>query len=138
MEGYVHMKNKKTPSKSTVWKKCSEYNRRKNADTDGHVACCSCGKVKHWKEQDCGHFYPRSNGKALYWTPENLHAQCRGCNGYHKERGKIGYTKFMIDKYGREFVDNLEQRARGIYRERKSDLVYWNEFYTSRLKALNE
>jgi len=128
---------RKAPAKSTVWAKCSEYNRRKDATADGYVACCSCGLIKYYKEMDCGHFYPRSNGKALYWVPENLHAQCRSCNGYHKENGKIGYTKFMIDTYGREFVDNLGIRARTIYRERKSDLIYWNDFYKEKLRELD-
>ncbi len=131
------MKRIKAPAKSTVWAKCSEYNRRKNADSDGYVTCCSCGHVKHWKEMDCGHFHPRSCGKALYWVPENLHSQCRGCNGYQKERGKIGYTLYMVDKYGREFVDNLAIRARGVHRERKSDLIYWNDFYKRKLRELD-
>jgi hypothetical protein len=43
----------------------------------------------------------------------------------------------MIDTYGREFVDNLAMRARTVYRERKSDLIYWNDFYKEKLRELD-
>ena len=85
---------------------------------------------------DCGHFNPRTDGKAVFWVPENLHAQCQGCNSFRKEKGKIGYTLYMIDRYGREFVDNLAIRAKKTYRERKADLIYWNDFYKRKLEEL--
>ena len=124
-------------SKSAVWKLCSEYNRRKDTDSDGFGVCCSCGKPLHWQEGDAGHFIPRTDGKALFWDPENLHLQCPGCNRFRKEKGKIGYTLFMIRKYGEESVERMREKARTIYRERQSDLEYWRDYYLEALKGLD-
>lgn len=124
-------------SKSGTWKICSEFNRRKDADSDGITKCCSCGKEAHWRTFDCGHFIPRSRGKAVFWEPENLHAQCQGCNCFDKERGKIGYTLYMEDRYGRETVDELIAKSKTIYREKQADLEYWNNYYKKSIKKLN-
>lgn len=123
-------------ARSTVWKLCSEYNRRKAADSDGFTVCVSCGKSHHWKEMDAGHFVPRSRGKAVYWDPENIHAQCPGCNRFDEERAKINYTLWMIDTYGREFVEQLQAKSRTTFRERKADVEYWRVYYSDMLKKL--
>lgn len=123
-------------TKSGVWKLCSEYNRRKDADHTGHTACCSCGKVSHWKELDAGHFIPKARGKSVYFIPTNIHAQCPGCNRFDVERSKIGYTLYMIRRYGLEHVEELQQLARTVHRQRQSDLETWREFYTVKLREL--
>lgn len=123
-------------TKSGVWKLASEYNRRKDADDNGYVACCSCGKVDHWKDLDAGHFVPRARGKAVYFNPTNIHAQCRYCNSFSKEDGKIGYTLYMIRRYGLEHVEELQRIARTVYRQRQSDLEHWAEFYKAKLREL--
>ena len=124
-------------SKASVWKLCSEYNRRKDADSDGIVeCCCGCGRKDHWKLFDAGHFIPRARGKAVYWLPENIHAQAPACNRFDVERAKIGYTLFMIDRYGRQKIDELQAQAREVYRERQADLEYWADFYRQAIKKL--
>jgi len=129
---------KKTPSKVTVWKKCSEYNRRKDADENGMVSCCCCEKVLHWKDVDAGHFIPKSRGKGVYYLPENIFAQCRGCNRPHTssdaERVKISYTLWMIRRFGEEAVERLQRLSKQVQHD--TDLVHWNEFYTKALKRL--
>lgn len=124
-------------SKSGVWKLCSEYNRRKDADIHGYGKCCSCGKYLHWKEGDAGHFIPRARGKAVYWEPDNIHLQCPGCNRFDVERAKIGYTRFMLAEYGDNRVDELMQQSRTVYRERQADLEEWREFYLGKLAEMN-
>ena len=32
----------------------SEYIRKRDADENGYVKCCTCPTVEHWKEMDCG------------------------------------------------------------------------------------
>ena len=123
-------------SKSGVWKLCSEYNRRKDADHNGYVKCCSCDNVKHWKELDAGHFIPRARGKALYFEPDNIHAQCPGCNRFDIERAKINYTLYMIEQYGLARIQDMQEKARGIYRERQSDLEHWAEYYKTKLAEI--
>jgi 5-methylcytosine-specific restriction endonuclease McrA len=124
-------------TKSGVWKLASEYNRRKDADEYGLVKCCTCPHVWHWSEHDAGHFIPRSNGKAVFWYPENIHAQCRGCNSFQKERAKINYTLYMVKRYGQDKVDELLRKSKEIHRQRQSDLEAWKAFYKDKLDELN-
>lgn len=123
-------------TKSGVWKLASEYNRRKDADANGYVGCCSCGKVEHWKALDAGHFIPKARGKSVYFIPTNIHAQCHACNRFDVERAKIGYTLYMIRRYGLEHVEELQKLARSVYRQRQSDLDTWAEFYRTKLAEL--
>ena len=82
--------------------------RLKAADCNGYCECVSCGVVKHWKEMQGGHFIPRGNS-ATRLMEENIHPQCQGCNGFGMKYGDAEkhYTLYMIDMYGREFVDHL-------------------------------
>ena len=125
--------------RKTVWDKCSKYNRLKDADHAGYVACCCCGKVKHYSEMDAGHFLPRTKSKSLYFEPTNIHAQCSGCNRnrFDAETAKIGYTLFMMRRYGKVRVETLIAQSRVPYRERATDLDGWNQFYTDKLKELD-
>lgn len=86
--------------------------RLKAADEDGIVTCCTCGIRRKWNDQmDGGHFIERSYlGTKL--LEENIHPQCKTCNGPFGGTPKgnpVAYTLFMIDTYGREFLDELEQ-----------------------------
>ena len=87
-------------------KLASQYIRQKYADHAGYVTCISCDTVLHWKDAHCAHFIERGK-KATRWMEENLHPACCSCNSFHKELHMRGYTLFMIDTYGREFVEEL-------------------------------
>jgi hypothetical protein len=91
----------------------SQYIRRKHADFNGNVKCVSCGKVMPWKEAHCAHFIGRS-AKATRWLEENLHPACCGCNTYRKEFHMREYTVYMVDMYGRAFVDELREMERKV------------------------
>lgn len=76
-----------------------------------YIACVTCGKVDHWKNQHGGHFISRT------WTAtkileENIHPQCPGCNTFKPERVADDYFKFMVDTYGYEFVEELTLKKR--------------------------
>ena len=80
--------------------------RLKARDDNGYVSCVTCGTTRDWKEMQGGHFISRK------WTStklmeENIHPQCPCCNGPLKGN-PIQYTLYMVDMYGREFVDELE------------------------------
>ena len=94
-------------------KAMSVYIRMKYADESGNVKCVSCGKVISWKESDCGHFVPKSRGAAIRWVEENCHPECQGCNRFSHSH-LIGYTLYMVDMYGREKIEELEQQARQV------------------------
>ena len=57
----------------------SHFVRQRDADDDGYINCITCGKNKHWKEVDCGHFQSRRY-MATRWHEKNASAQCKGCN----------------------------------------------------------
>ena len=124
--------------KAKAWKLCSEYIRRKHADANGYVKCVSCEKVIHWKESDCAHFYPKGRAGALYFTEENLAPACPGCNRFNVEIHKIGFTKYMLDMYGRDFVDELGRQARQIKRWRKAELEELVEYFKKQIQGLND
>lgn len=82
--------------------------RLKSSDDNGYCTCVSCGHVGHWKDMQGGHFVPRGNS-ATKLMEENVHPQCPSCNGFGMKFGDAEkhYTLWMIDYYGREFVENL-------------------------------
>ena len=57
----------------------SKYVRLVHADNDGMVSCYTCGKLKHWKSQQNGHFVSRQY-LATRWEEDNCRVQCAGCN----------------------------------------------------------
>ena len=93
--------------------------RMKYADDFGMCQCVTCNKVQHWKEMDGGHFVSRRHNATLL-VEENIHPQCKGCNGYNS--GNIdSYSLFMIDTYGldamRELIDSKHQPRKFTARE---------------------
>ena len=79
--------------------------RMKAADESGYLNCVTCGVRKHWQEVDGGHFVSRTY-TAHKLLEENINPQCKSCNGFKGGAG-AEYAIFMIDTYGREWVDNL-------------------------------
>jgi len=82
--------------------------RVKASDDNGYCSCVSCGVTRHYKEMQGGHYIPRGNS-ATRLLEENVHPQCRGCNGFGMKYGDAEkqYTLYLIDTYGREMVDEL-------------------------------
>ena len=95
------------------------------ADDNGYCSCVSCGAVHHYKEMDGGHFIPK--GSSSYWSLEigNVHPQCKGCNGFGMKYGSAAqqYTVYMVDMYGRDFVDNMFATKSNVKKMYKSDYV---------------
>jgi|TARA_R110000796_G_scaffold214800_1_gene330756 hypothetical protein len=82
--------------------------RMKASDDQGYSKCTTCENTYHFKELQGGHFMPRGNS-ATKIMEENIHPQCRGCNCWGMKSGSAAqiYTLFMIETYGRDFVDEL-------------------------------
>ena len=82
--------------------------RLKAAKENGLVQCVTCDKWAHWKDMQGGHFISRGSKK---WklVEENVHPQCPGCNGFGMKYGNAEavYTAYMIDMYGRDYVDEM-------------------------------
>lgn len=83
--------------------------RMKAADENGYAQCVTCGKTEHYKELQGGHFLPRSHNM---WNLDqrNVWSQCRYCNLWGMKSGGTAaqaYTLFMIDMFGKDFVDEM-------------------------------
>lgn len=88
--------------------------RLKYADKNGYVRCVTCGHTGFWEKDGMqgGHFLERAK---LRLVEENIHPQCEGCNGFkmkHSVACVLDYEDFMVDTYGRDFVDDLRRQAR--------------------------
>lgn len=76
----------------------SRYIRIRDAYPNGYAHCCTCNKIFHWKEMQCGHFVSRKYLNTRYHE-KNCHAQCKICN--INNDGELGkYALFLDKKYG--------------------------------------
>jgi len=89
---------KKTPRKIAL-DTLQKLVRLKAADENGYCTCVTCGKIDLWKSMDGGHYIPKGNSS--YWAleEENIHPQCKRCNGFEMKFGTAAqqYTLYMID-----------------------------------------
>lgn len=77
---------------------------------DGKCCCVTCGKIDDWYSSDMHPWHFRTAWSSLKYkfVDDNVHPQCIYCNvmlngNYQK------YTLYMIDKFGRDRVDNILQ-----------------------------
>lgn len=102
------MTKKKTVKslKSKLDRIFSEYIRRRDADKNGYVQCCTCGLTFHWTDVDAGHLISRRHNTTRYHE-KNCHSQCRPCN-----RGgcrSTAYYQYVVKRYGTEVLDELSK-----------------------------
>ena len=118
--------------------------RLKAADDNGMVECVSCGVVKHWTEMQGGHYLPK--GSSSYWAleVENVHPQCPGCNNFGMKHGDAAqrYTLYMVDTYGRDFVEDMHKSKRlpmKLYAAAYRDMIEaWKLIIKENLERLGE
>ena len=81
-----------------AWKKFSIWIRSSEADFQGYVACCCCGRKFQWNsgEIHAGHWI---HGR-LEFDERNIHPQCRGCNYKYNPNSKVDYAIYMAKRYG--------------------------------------
>lgn len=85
--------------------------RLKARDDLGYVRCVTCGVVKQWNDGMQGGHYIERAWLSTKLLEDNIHPQCASCNGGlgGKPKGNLrAYTLYMIDTYGRDFVEELE------------------------------
>lgn len=106
----------------------SRYIRQKDADHAGYVDCYTCGKTKHWKEVDAGHFQTRAK-YSTRWDEENVKPQCKHCNmrngGHQYEFG------LHLDReYGAGKADEVIRRSNDIRKFSNHELEVLAQHYT--------
>lgn len=123
---------KKTP-RTKALEALQKLVRLKAADDNGYVECVTCGKVGLWTEMDGGHFIPKGNCSRWALEEENIHPQCKSCNGFGMKYGTAthSYMAWMIDYYGRDFVDMMlaskHEPVKFYKRDYEEMTKEWNE-----------
>ena len=70
---------------------------------------------------------------ACRWREDNCHAQCRSCNRFD-EGNAVGYTMFMIEKYGKEHVEYLQAIKNTGWKPTEFELQVLIDEYKEKLK----
>lgn len=83
---------------------------RQSAAKNGYTVCVTCGDKDLWQNHQNGHFFTRGRYPTR-WDETNCHVQCVRCNIFLKGN-YIQYTLYMVDRYGREAVDDLEKKSK--------------------------
>jgi hypothetical protein len=113
----------------------SQYIRQRDS-IDGMATCVTCGDTRPWEYQQNGHFYTRGRYPTR-WDEANCNIQCVRCNVFLKGN-YINYTMYMIDKYGREFVDNLETKSKSNIKITTVELQEMIDYYKNITKMLDK
>jgi uncharacterized protein (DUF342 family) len=79
------------------------------ADARGMVTCISCGRVNHYSKMDGGHYENRKN-RATELEPDNVHGQCKYCNG-PLAGNSIAYRNRLLVRIGPERLSRIEDMA---------------------------
>ncbi|MFK5948812.1 MAG: recombination protein NinG [Methylococcales bacterium] len=126
---------KKTP-RSKALDTLQKLVRVKAADENGYCTCVTCGLIDLWSSMDGGHYIAK--GHSSYWAlvEENVHPQCKGCNGFGMKYGTAAsqYTLYMIDTYGREFVEEMEEKKRDQVKYYKKDYEAMTKEWSLQIK----
>lgn len=123
-----HRLNDSKTRRAVALEVAQELARISSADDNGYCTCVTCGHVGRWNDGfDGGHYIPKS--VSTYWMldPRNIHPQCKSCNGNGMKYGgkEAIYTLWMIDTYGREFVEHMEAMSKKVTRRTAKG---YNEF----------
>ena len=112
----------------------SQYIRLKESDEYGYCICVTSGQKMFWKEAQCGHFISRGKYPTR-WDETNCHPQSVYSNIFLKG-DYINYTIYMIDRYGREYVDELIDRSKQSVKIPTSELIEKIDYYKTEVARI--
>ena len=91
--------------------------------------CISCGVPYNDKFQ-AGHFYKAELFSNLKFDENNIHGQCFGCNNF-KEGNESGYRVGLIQRYGIDYVNELDEKAKNY----KKNTFIWDREELEKIRA---
>ncbi len=115
--------------------------RLKAADDNGYVSCVSCGVTRQWNDRMQGGHYLAKGGSSRWALEEvNVHPQCASCNCWGMSGGSASqqYTLYMIDMYGRDFVEEMIRTKSDGIKWYKQDYVDFIDELNSQIKEQEE
>jgi hypothetical protein len=117
-----------------LWKWFSIYIRLRDSDDNGYCKCFTCGRVKFWREGDCGHGIGRQYLPTKYHEKNN-HFQCKFCNGL--DEGKKDVYKDEVNKrYGANTWISLELQKRQKFTWSGFEIEALTEHYKKEVHSL--
>lgn len=111
------------------------YIRLRDAMPNGYGRCISCGRIKPFKELDCGHFYGRTN-MATRFDEDNCSAECHYCNRMKADH-LIYYQENLIRKIGVARFSALKWKSCSTKHWQNYELAAMIEKYTKEVKRLS-
>jgi hypothetical protein len=124
-----------------TWKRVSIYVRLRDGDMglrEQGMTRCICGAVVPIKNADCGH-YIHGGSSPLSLTDfflENLHAQCKRCNHYDKERGHRSFERYMQENHP-DAIPWIEMKKREVNKWTEIDYKEFQESVENLIKQLS-
>ena len=112
----------------------SQYIRLSESDSEGYGECITCGIRLFWKEAQACHFYTRGRYPTR-WDEDNVHYGCYRCNVLLKGN-YINYTREMLDRYSREFIDQLECKSLNGEKTPTPELKEMIEHYSTEVERM--
>jgi hypothetical protein len=96
----------------------SQWIRRKDA-VDGMATCVTCGAVKIWTQQQCGHYISRVHLSTRF-EDLNTHVQCLACNVW-RNGNMDEYALYLERKFGFAALLELNNTKRLSVKFSRSD-----------------
>jgi hypothetical protein len=114
----------------------SRYTRIRWSDKDGICTCITCGRMKHWKEVDAGH-YRRREHQSTRFDEKNVHPQCRYCN-FYRGGAEAEHREYIDSTYGDGTAYQIEQKSLMRSKRTAFDMHMIRKEYEQKLKDLCE
>ncbi|HFK5582148.1 TPA: recombination protein NinG [Elizabethkingia anophelis] len=130
-----YAKNKTYTQKvNEVKELAQEYARLRDQDKP----CISCG-TNHSDIWDGGHYFKAEIYRGLIFDERNINKQCRRCNRF-LGGNEINYRIGLVNRYGEEFVKQLESEANSKreYKWSDEELERMKAYYKQRIKELKQ
>lgn len=130
-------KNKISYYEKKLWKSVSDFIRLRDSDGKSEKfsgVCISCGDYCEGKKAHAGHYFPSKACKLpTRYHPHNIHLQCMLCNMPRSrsviEKVKCNYSLAMIDKYGIDYVKQLQSLSEKDVKPKKQHYLDLTELY---------
>jgi hypothetical protein len=106
-----------TETISSLKAKLKRFVQKKARELDANKPCISCGRLSA-DEWHGGHYYPAGLYSSVMFDLDNIHKQCNYCNK-HLHGNLIKYRENLIQRYGDNFVKNLDAKAHKSTMKRK-------------------
>ena len=104
---------------------------------NGQVQCFTCGKVAGYKQgMQCGHFQSRGHLSTRF-DEYNCQVQCVGCNMF-KQGEQFKFALALDSKYGEGTAEELQYKARQIYKISRVEYEYRISYYKKAVNKLLE